>query len=112
MNSSVKLGIPGNKGHKEKLHLTTIIARFLAMLEVWLNHAVYNDCVISLSLSVCVQLGGWAVSGQWNQTEFNSTLSLLMRDYATFPFFNLYVGKDPNEITRSTTKRYIQVSLH
>ncbi|KAF3839227.1 hypothetical protein F7725_017944 [Dissostichus mawsoni] len=35
-------------------------------------------------------LGGWAVSGQWNRTDFNSTLSLLMRDYATFPFFNLY----------------------
>lgn len=60
-------------------------------------------------LSLIHKLGGWAVSGQWNRTDFNSTLSLLMRDYATFPFFNLYVGKDPNEIARGTTKRYIQI---
>ncbi|XP_035528482.1 kell blood group glycoprotein [Morone saxatilis] len=60
-------------------------------------------------LALIQKLGGWAVSGQWNQTDFNSTLSLLMRDYATFPFFNLYVGRDPNEIARGTTKRYIQI---
>ncbi|XP_032374530.1 kell blood group glycoprotein isoform X1 [Etheostoma spectabile] len=60
-------------------------------------------------LALIQKLGGWAVSGQWNKTDFNSTLSLLMRDYATFPFFNLYVGKDPNEIARGTIKRYIQI---
>ncbi|KAM9353058.1 kell blood group glycoprotein [Symphorus nematophorus] len=60
-------------------------------------------------LTLIQKLGGWAVSGQWNVTDFNSTLSLLMRDYATFPFFNLYVGKDPNEIARGTNKRYIQI---
>ncbi|XP_039973433.1 kell blood group glycoprotein isoform X2 [Xiphias gladius] len=60
-------------------------------------------------LTLIQKLGGWAVSGRWNQTDFNSTLSLLMRDYATFPFFNLYVGKDPKEIARGTTKRYIQI---
>uniref|UniRef100_UPI0037E87607 kell blood group glycoprotein isoform X2 n=1 Tax=Semicossyphus pulcher TaxID=241346 RepID=UPI0037E87607 len=60
-------------------------------------------------LSLIQKLGGWAVSGQWNQTDFNSTLSLLMRDYSTFPFFNLYVGKDPNENVHGTTKRYIQI---
>ncbi|AWO96424.1 putative kell blood group glycoprotein-like [Scophthalmus maximus] len=42
-------------------------------------------------LTLIQKLGGWAVSGQWNKTDFNSTLSLLMRDYATFPFFNLYI---------------------
>ncbi|XP_037309236.2 kell blood group glycoprotein isoform X4 [Pungitius pungitius] len=60
-------------------------------------------------LALIQKLGGWAVSGQWNRTDFNSTLSLLMRDYATFPFFNLYVGRDPNEMPRGTTKRYIQI---
>ncbi|XP_042345255.1 kell blood group glycoprotein [Plectropomus leopardus] len=60
-------------------------------------------------LTLIQKLGGWAVSGQWNRTDFNSTLSILMRDYATFPFFNLYVGKDRNEIARGTTKRYIQI---
>ncbi|XP_036824883.1 kell blood group glycoprotein isoform X4 [Oncorhynchus mykiss] len=53
------------------------------------------------------KLGGWAVSGQWNQTDFNSTLSLLMRDYGTFPFFSVYVGKDPNDTQGD--KRYIQI---
>ncbi|XP_031708557.1 kell blood group glycoprotein isoform X2 [Anarrhichthys ocellatus] len=60
-------------------------------------------------LALIQKLGGWAVSGQWNRTDFNSTLRLLMRDYATFPFFNLYVGKDPNEIAHGTTRRYIQI---
>ncbi|XP_068614007.1 kell blood group glycoprotein [Brachionichthys hirsutus] len=60
-------------------------------------------------LALIQKLGGWAVSGQWNQTDFNSTLSTLMKDYATFPFFSLRVGRDPNEITRGRTKRYIQI---
>ncbi|KAK1894781.1 Kell blood group glycoprotein [Dissostichus eleginoides] len=60
-------------------------------------------------LMLIQELGGWAVSAQWNRTDFNSTLSLLMRDYATFPFFNLYVGKDPNETPPGSTKRYIQI---
>ncbi|KAI4811813.1 hypothetical protein KUCAC02_014685 [Chaenocephalus aceratus] len=59
-------------------------------------------------LTLVQKLGGWAVSGQWNRTDFNSTLSLLMRDYATFPFFNLYLGKDPNETPPGSAKRYIQ----
>ncbi|CAF97851.1 unnamed protein product [Tetraodon nigroviridis] len=40
-------------------------------------------------LALLQKLGGWAVSGQWNRTDFNSTLRQLMRDYATFPFFSL-----------------------
>ncbi|XP_029307040.1 kell blood group glycoprotein isoform X2 [Cottoperca gobio] len=80
--------------------------------------AFYHSCLDTKSietagaepfLTLVQNLGGWAVSGQWNRTDFNATLSLLMRDYATFPFFNLYVGKDPNEIARGTTKRYIQI---
>lgn len=60
-------------------------------------------------LTLIQNLGGWAVSGQWNQTDFNSTLGLLMRDYGTFPFFNLYVGKDPNESAHGTRRKYIQI---
>ncbi|XP_017270853.1 kell blood group glycoprotein [Kryptolebias marmoratus] len=60
-------------------------------------------------LKLIQKLGGWAVSGQWNKTDFNTTLGLLMRDYNTFSFFNLYVGKDPNETSDGTTKRYIQI---
>nr|XP_046255122.1 kell blood group glycoprotein [Scatophagus argus] len=60
-------------------------------------------------LTLIQKLGGWAVSGQWNGTDFNSTLSLLMRDYATFPFFSLQVGTDPNEIANGTSKHYIQI---
>uniref|UniRef100_A0A672FZK6 Kell blood group glycoprotein-like n=2 Tax=Salarias fasciatus TaxID=181472 RepID=A0A672FZK6_SALFA len=78
----------------------------------------YHSCLDTSSLentgaepflTLVQKLGGWAVSGKWNRTDFNSTLRLLMRDYATFPFFNLYVGKDPNEIGQKTTKRYIQI---
>ncbi|XP_067457300.1 kell blood group glycoprotein [Thunnus thynnus] len=78
----------------------------------------YRSCLDTISiesagaepfLTLIQKLGGWAVSGQWNQTDFNSTLSLLMRDYATFPFFNLYAGKDPNESANGTTKKYIQI---
>ncbi|XP_073340658.1 kell blood group glycoprotein [Pagrus major] len=60
-------------------------------------------------LELIQKLGGWAVSGQWNRTDINSTLSLLMRDYATFPFFSLSVGRDPKETARGTTRRYIQI---
>lgn len=60
-------------------------------------------------LKLIRNLGGWAVSGQWNQTDFNSTLGLLIRNYGTFPFFNLLVGKDPNETTQRTTQNYIQI---
>lgn len=68
-------------------------------------------CLLCLTpLSPCLQLGGWAVSGQWNQTDFNSTLRILMKDYATFPFFSLQVGRDPEEITSGIPKKYIQAS--
>ena len=59
----------------------------------------------------CSQLGGWGVSGQWNHSDFNSTLKVLIRQYASFPFFNLYVGRDPNEILRGTDRKYIQASI-
>lgn len=74
--------------------------------------ALSPDAYNAFFFSLWVQLGGWPVSGQWNKTDFNSTLSLLMGDYATFPFFNLYVGKDPKEINHGTTSRYIQASVH
>lgn len=57
-----------------------------------------------------LQLGGWPVTQ--NRTDFNSTLGLLMRDYATFPFFSLRVGpKEPEETAKGENKRYIQASL-
>lgn len=34
-----------------------------------------------------------------------------MRDYGTFPFFNLYVGKDPNESAHGTRRKYIQACI-
>lgn len=69
-----------------------------------------NPFLYLISNFLCMQLGGWAVSGQWNQTDFNSTLSLLMRDYATFPLFSLKVGRDPKKTALRTTKQYIQAS--
>ncbi|XP_054903671.1 kell blood group glycoprotein isoform X2 [Poeciliopsis prolifica] len=78
----------------------------------------YHSCLDTRSLEAAgaepflrliQKLGGWAVSGEWNRTDFNYTLGLLMREYGTFPFFNLYVGKDPNEAASNRTKRYIQI---
>ncbi|XP_077577379.1 kell blood group glycoprotein isoform X3 [Stigmatopora nigra] len=60
-------------------------------------------------LGLIHKLGGWSVSGQWNKTDFNSTLSVLMSDYATFPFFNVYVGEDPTHTSGKRSKRYIQI---
>ncbi|XP_030606706.1 kell blood group glycoprotein [Archocentrus centrarchus] len=60
-------------------------------------------------LTLIQKLGGWAVSGNWNMADFNTTLGLLMRDYNTFPFFSIYVGKDPTETIRGINKRYIQI---
>ncbi|XP_034030423.1 kell blood group glycoprotein isoform X2 [Thalassophryne amazonica] len=82
------------------------------------TRSFYHSCLDTRSidsvgtepfLTLIQKLGGWAVSGQWNQTDFNSTLSLLMRDYSTFPFFNIYVGKDPNEIAHSIARNYIHI---
>ncbi|KPP79338.1 hypothetical protein Z043_101082 [Scleropages formosus] len=58
-------------------------------------------------LKLVEKLGGWALSGKWNHTDFNATLSVLMTEYFTFPFFNIYVGRDVNS---SDHKKYIQVS--
>lgn len=33
-----------------------------------------------------------------------------MKDYATFPFFSLQVGRDPKERTSGIPKQYIQAS--
>ncbi|XP_018593427.2 kell blood group glycoprotein [Scleropages formosus] len=57
-------------------------------------------------LKLVEKLGGWALSGKWNHTDFNATLSVLMTEYFTFPFFNIYVGRDVNS---SDHKKYIQI---
>uniref|UniRef100_A0A8C0YAL8 Kell metallo-endopeptidase (Kell blood group) n=1 Tax=Cyprinus carpio carpio TaxID=630221 RepID=A0A8C0YAL8_CYPCA len=60
-------------------------------------------------LTLLKQLGGWPVSNGWNQTDFNTTLALLMSQYSTFPFFNVYVGSDPGEEQRASDQHYIQI---
>ncbi|XP_061111756.1 kell blood group glycoprotein isoform X1 [Conger conger] len=59
-------------------------------------------------LKLIRKLGGWAVSGQWNRTSFSSTLSRLMREYSTFPFFSVYVGKHRND-SDCSDRKYIQI---
>ncbi|KAJ8354977.1 hypothetical protein SKAU_G00225440 [Synaphobranchus kaupii] len=60
-------------------------------------------------LKLIQKLGGWAVYGKWNQTNFNFILSLLMKEYSTFPFFSVYVGKDPNDSDSNGSRKYIQI---
>ncbi|XP_057690893.1 kell blood group glycoprotein isoform X2 [Corythoichthys intestinalis] len=78
----------------------------------------YRTCMDTKSLAITGvepflalvhKLGGWSLFGQWSKTDFNSTLSMLMRDYATFPFFNVYVGEDPTDASSKRSKRYIQI---
>ncbi|XP_066568484.1 endothelin-converting enzyme 1 isoform X1 [Amia ocellicauda] len=51
------------------------------------------------------KLGGWTVSGR--RSDFNQTLQTLMRDYSTFPFFSVYVGRDPRR--PNSTRTFIQI---
>ncbi|XP_056090882.1 kell blood group glycoprotein [Rhinichthys klamathensis goyatoka] len=60
-------------------------------------------------LTLLQQLGGWAVSGEWNQKDFNTTLTLLMSQYSTFPFFSVYVGPDSGEEQITSNQHYIQI---
>ncbi|XP_062395180.1 kell blood group glycoprotein [Sardina pilchardus] len=57
-------------------------------------------------LKLIQQLGGWSALGSWNRSDFNSTLALLMGQYGTFPFFSVYVGRDPNQQHNTS---YIQI---
>ncbi|KAL4616753.1 kell blood group glycoprotein-like [Arapaima gigas] len=57
-------------------------------------------------LKLIQKLGGSMASRKWNHFNFNSALSVLMKEYFTFPFFNVYVGRDANS---SDHRRYIQL---
>ncbi|KAI1885807.1 hypothetical protein AGOR_G00207590 [Albula goreensis] len=58
-------------------------------------------------LKLIDKLGGWALSGKWKHSDFNFTLSLLMKEYSTFPFFNVYVGRDPENSV--SDRKYVQI---
>ncbi|XP_007249904.3 kell blood group glycoprotein [Astyanax mexicanus] len=60
-------------------------------------------------LALVQQLGGWAASGKWTQPDFNTTLALLMAQYNTFPFFNVYVGPDQRKDQSNEGQHYIQI---
>ncbi|KAH0628531.1 hypothetical protein JD844_009844 [Phrynosoma platyrhinos] len=45
------------------------------------------------------EVGGWNITGSWNETDFNQTLQILMGKYNTFPFFKAYVGPSASEPT-------------
>nr|XP_033781039.1 kell blood group glycoprotein-like isoform X2 [Geotrypetes seraphini] len=51
------------------------------------------------------QLGGWILTGPWNQSNFNKTLHVLMGEYKTFPFFKAYMDFSP----WNSTTRIIQI---
>ncbi|KAK3572091.1 hypothetical protein QTP86_022322, partial [Hemibagrus guttatus] len=63
-----------------------------------LNESIYHIQMI------IQKLGNWPVPGNWTQPEMNSILALVMSQYNTFPFFNVYVGPDRNK-----TQNYIQI---
>ncbi|XP_059363449.1 kell blood group glycoprotein homolog isoform X2 [Carassius carassius] len=60
-------------------------------------------------LTLIQQLGGWAVSKGMNRTDFNTTLTLLMGQYSTFPFFSVYAGSDSGKEQAASSQHYIQI---
>ncbi|XP_052435012.1 LOW QUALITY PROTEIN: kell blood group glycoprotein homolog [Carassius gibelio] len=60
-------------------------------------------------LTLLQQLGGWPVSNGWSQTDFNTTLALLMSQYSTFPFFSVYVVSEPGEEQMASDQHYIKI---
>ncbi|XP_031432954.1 kell blood group glycoprotein isoform X2 [Clupea harengus] len=78
----------------------------------WKARQFYRSCMNTDSIEgqgsePFLKLGGWSALGQWTQTDINSTLALLMGQYGTFPFFSVFVGKDPNQQHNNTP--YIQI---
>ncbi|KAM9782522.1 kell blood group glycoprotein [Neosynchiropus ocellatus] len=124
--SQRKKGVPQST---EELDRSTVLLRYLkGILEsnyrnessaIQKTRWFYTSCLDTSSinaagaepfLALVEELGGWAVMGQWNQTDFNSTLlSVLMRDFSTFPFFNVFVGADPHDSGSHRSRRYIQI---
>ncbi|XP_064929778.1 endothelin-converting enzyme 2 isoform X5 [Columba livia] len=51
------------------------------------------------------QIGGWNVTGSWNQTSFMEVLKMVSGTYRATPFFTVYVGAD----SKSSNSNVIQV---
>lgn len=54
---------------------------------------------------LCGQIGGWNVSGSWNQSGFMEVLKVVSGTYRATPFFTVYVGAD----SKSSNSNVIQV---
>ncbi|KAI6063070.1 Endothelin-converting enzyme 2 isoform X2 [Aix galericulata] len=54
---------------------------------------------------LCGQIGGWNVSGSWNQSGFMEVLKVVSGTYRATPFFTVYVGAD----SKSSNSNIIQV---
>ncbi|XP_069039087.1 kell blood group glycoprotein isoform X1 [Lepisosteus oculatus] len=74
-----------------------------------MDTARITDLGAQPALELIEQLGGWPVSGVWKRSDFNATLRSLMRDYSTFPFFSVYIGRDPQDLSPNSTAKYIQI---
>nr|XP_056705971.1 endothelin-converting enzyme 2 [Euleptes europaea] len=51
------------------------------------------------------KIGGWNITGSWNQTTFMDTLKLVSGTYRASPFFTMFVGAD----SKSSNSNVIQV---
>ncbi|NWJ03054.1 ECE2 enzyme, partial [Crypturellus undulatus] len=52
------------------------------------------------------KIGGWNITGPWNQTNFMEVLKMVSGTYRATPFFTVYVGAD----SKSSNSNIIQVS--
>ncbi|KFQ71460.1 Endothelin-converting enzyme 2, partial [Phaethon lepturus] len=51
------------------------------------------------------KIGGWNITGSWNQTSFMEVLKMVSGTYRATPFFTVYVGAD----SKSSNSNVIQV---
>lgn len=63
-----------------------------------------GPCAID-STMVSTQIGGWNVTGPWDQDNFMEVLKAVAGTYRATPFFTVYVGAD----SKSSNSNVIQV---
>lgn len=63
-----------------------------------------GPCAIG-SIMISTQIGGWNVTGPWNQDNFMEVLKAVAGTYRATPFFTVYIGAD----SKSSNSNVIQV---
>lgn len=60
---------------------------------------------LELPLTISAQIGGWNITGPWDQDNFMEVLKAVAGTYRATPFFTVYVNAD----SKSSNSNIIQV---